>query len=429
MRITDLFLALPGPILAIAVVAALGPSLQHTLIAVMIVWWPFYARIVRGEIRALRRPAPRRGGPPRRRRADPLGPCATCCPGAVPATWSRPASTSATSCSPWPACRSSASARRRRRPSSAPWPPAGLPYLLEQWWVPVMPGLAVFLLALVANLAGDGLRDLIGRPLMARVHRSSGSPSMVVILLVLAGVVFMLQQVTPDRPGPRHARGQRVAGDDRGREATSSATTSRCRSSTSTTSAASSTATCRCRCAPGARSPPTSAPTCRPRSSWRSYGVVLAAVLGVALGLADRGRGSRARACCAVVLVGCASAPAFLLALLGHPALLPAARLAAGDRPHRRSTTRPTGRPGCSPSTRSLHGRLDVFGDALQHLILPGVLRGHPARPCRSGGCCARASSPRCDRLRAHGPGQGLRERGRAVAPRAAQLARARRCR
>ncbi len=53
MRITDVFLALPGPILAIAVVAGLGPSLQHTLVAVAIVWWPFYARIVRGEVRAL----------------------------------------------------------------------------------------------------------------------------------------------------------------------------------------------------------------------------------------------------------------------------------------------------------------------------------------------------------------------------------------
>ena len=53
MRVTDAFLALPGPVLAIAVVAALGPSLWHTLIAVSVVWWPFYARIVRGEIRAL----------------------------------------------------------------------------------------------------------------------------------------------------------------------------------------------------------------------------------------------------------------------------------------------------------------------------------------------------------------------------------------
>ena len=53
MRITDLFLALPGPILAIAIVASLGPSLPHTLLAVGIVWWPWYARIVRGEVRAL----------------------------------------------------------------------------------------------------------------------------------------------------------------------------------------------------------------------------------------------------------------------------------------------------------------------------------------------------------------------------------------
>ena len=35
----------------------------------------------------------------------------------------------------------------------------GLPSLLEQWWVPVMPGLVVRAPALVANLAGDGLRD------------------------------------------------------------------------------------------------------------------------------------------------------------------------------------------------------------------------------------------------------------------------------
>jgi peptide/nickel transport system permease protein len=38
----------------------------------------------------------------------------------------------------------------------------GLSYFLEQWWVPVMPGVAVLLLALVANLAGDGIRDLVG---------------------------------------------------------------------------------------------------------------------------------------------------------------------------------------------------------------------------------------------------------------------------
>ena len=39
--------------LAIAVVAALGPGFIHTLIAVSIVWWPFYARLVRGEVARL----------------------------------------------------------------------------------------------------------------------------------------------------------------------------------------------------------------------------------------------------------------------------------------------------------------------------------------------------------------------------------------
>ena len=53
MRITDLFLALPGALVAIAIVAALGSGLVNTLIGVAIVWWPYYARIVRGEVKAL----------------------------------------------------------------------------------------------------------------------------------------------------------------------------------------------------------------------------------------------------------------------------------------------------------------------------------------------------------------------------------------
>ena len=78
MRITDGFLALPAPVLAIAVVAALGPGFVHTLIAVSIVWWPFYARMVRGEVPT--------GGPTTRRGGELAGvspsgsPGVTCCP-------------------------------------------------------------------------------------------------------------------------------------------------------------------------------------------------------------------------------------------------------------------------------------------------------------------------------------------------------------
>ena len=50
MRFTDMVLAFPGIILAMAVAAALGPQLRNAVIAVVIVSWPTYARVVRGMI-------------------------------------------------------------------------------------------------------------------------------------------------------------------------------------------------------------------------------------------------------------------------------------------------------------------------------------------------------------------------------------------
>ncbi len=161
MRITDMFLALPGPILAIAVVAALGPSLTHTLIAVAIVWWPFYARIVRGEIKALAaRPhleAARLAGVGRIRLAT-----RHLLPGAVPATMV----TASLDVGNLVLTLAALSFLGLGAPAPAPELGAmsarGLTYLLQEWWVPVMPGLAVLFLALLSNLAGDGLRDLLG---------------------------------------------------------------------------------------------------------------------------------------------------------------------------------------------------------------------------------------------------------------------------
>jgi peptide/nickel transport system permease protein len=50
MRITDVFLAFPPLILALAIVAALGPGLTNTMLAISLVWWPWYARMVRGLV-------------------------------------------------------------------------------------------------------------------------------------------------------------------------------------------------------------------------------------------------------------------------------------------------------------------------------------------------------------------------------------------
>ncbi len=50
MRITDVFMAFPTIILAMAIAAALGPSVLNAMIAMIVVWWPNYARLVRGLV-------------------------------------------------------------------------------------------------------------------------------------------------------------------------------------------------------------------------------------------------------------------------------------------------------------------------------------------------------------------------------------------
>jgi peptide/nickel transport system permease protein len=160
MRITDGFLSLPAPVLAIAVVAALGPGFVHTLVAVSIVWWPFYARLVRGEIaRLAARPhveaAKLAGVSPIRLAGRHL------LPGAVPNALV------AASLDVGTLILTLASLSFLGLGQAAPAPELGadsarnLSYFLQQWWIPVMPGLGVLVLALVGNIAGDCLRNLM----------------------------------------------------------------------------------------------------------------------------------------------------------------------------------------------------------------------------------------------------------------------------
>jgi len=61
MRATDVFLAFPSFLLAMAIVAALGSSLTNAILAVGVAWWPRYARLMRGQVLGLLH-APLRGG-------------------------------------------------------------------------------------------------------------------------------------------------------------------------------------------------------------------------------------------------------------------------------------------------------------------------------------------------------------------------------
>lgn len=160
MRVTDVFLALPGTLLAIAVVASFGASLRNTLLAVTAVWWPWYARIVRNEVWALsHRPhidAARLSGVRGWRRARRH---------LLPGVWSPLFVTGSLDVGALVLVLSGLSFFGL----GAPPPNAelgamtarGLDYLLEYWWIPVLPAIGISILAFTANLAGEAVRSLL----------------------------------------------------------------------------------------------------------------------------------------------------------------------------------------------------------------------------------------------------------------------------
>ncbi|WP_019176923.1 ABC transporter permease [Methanomassiliicoccus luminyensis] len=54
MRLTDVFMALPALIMALAIVAVLGNSIENVILALVITWWPAYARIMRGQVMSVK---------------------------------------------------------------------------------------------------------------------------------------------------------------------------------------------------------------------------------------------------------------------------------------------------------------------------------------------------------------------------------------
>jgi peptide/nickel transport system permease protein len=158
MRATDVFLALPGPVITIAVVVSLGPSLPHVLLAISAVWWPWYARIVRGEVgKLLVRPhvdAARLAGVGTIRLA-----WRHLLPGAVPAVLVTASLDVGNLVLALAALSFLGLGAPPPTPELGAMAANGLPYLLGHPWVSVVPAIAVFLLAFTANVAGDSLRD------------------------------------------------------------------------------------------------------------------------------------------------------------------------------------------------------------------------------------------------------------------------------
>lgn len=160
MRLTDLFLALPGPLLVLAVVAALGSSLKNTLIGLAVVWWPWYARIVRGQVRATAaRPhveAARLAG---------LGRVRVALRHVLPGAFSPIIVTASLDVGNVVLLLASLSFLGLGSPDTTAELGAmtarGLTYLFSGWWVAVIPASAVFVLAFVGNFVGDAIRDRV----------------------------------------------------------------------------------------------------------------------------------------------------------------------------------------------------------------------------------------------------------------------------
>lgn len=160
MRITDIFLAFPKLILALALVAVLGPGMENAVLAIALTSWPPYARVARAETLTVRN-------------ADYIAAVKLQGAGAVRVIWGHV----------MPMCLPSVIIRVTLdmagviliaaglgflglgvQPPLPEWGlmiSAGRKFLFEQWWVATMPGLAIFIVSLGFNLLGDGLRDVL----------------------------------------------------------------------------------------------------------------------------------------------------------------------------------------------------------------------------------------------------------------------------
>jgi len=160
MRVTDIFLAFPPLLLALAFAAVLPATLTTVIIAIAISWWPWYVRLIRGQAASVAgRPyieACRALGIPRRRiilrhilpnSITPLIVQMSLDVGGVILT-------------------ASALSFLGLGPQD-PIPDWGLmvsegqAYFTTAWWAVTFPGIAILLTAFAFNLLGDGLRDLL----------------------------------------------------------------------------------------------------------------------------------------------------------------------------------------------------------------------------------------------------------------------------
>lgn len=160
MRLADIFLAFPRLILAIAFAAALGPGVENAIIAIAIAHWPSYARLARAETLNVKNneyiQAMRVLGVGKLHIM--AGHIAPMCLSSIIVRMSLDMGT---------IILTAAGLGFLGLGAQPPMPEWGLmvadgrQFLVDQWWVSTLPGLAILVVVMGFNLLGDGIRDVL----------------------------------------------------------------------------------------------------------------------------------------------------------------------------------------------------------------------------------------------------------------------------
>jgi peptide/nickel transport system permease protein len=159
MRITDIFFTVPPLILALAISAALGPSITNAMAAISLVWWPGYCRLTQGEVLALKEKnfveAARCQGATRWRII-----WSHILPNAISPIIVKASMDIGFAILYTAALGFIGVGAQPPTPEWGQMVSAGRRYLPTWWWYSTFPGLAIFITVLGFNLLGDGLRDV-----------------------------------------------------------------------------------------------------------------------------------------------------------------------------------------------------------------------------------------------------------------------------
>lgn len=158
MRIADVFIAFPGLIVAMAVVSFLGPSLTNATAAVVVIWWPQYARLMRGQVLAEKSKQYVQAA-----RSIGQSEFGVMTRHVLPNSWVPLVVKGSLDIGLVILLAAGLSflglGAAPPSPELGALVTAGKDHLLDAWWYTTLPGLVIFLAVLGFNLVGDALRD------------------------------------------------------------------------------------------------------------------------------------------------------------------------------------------------------------------------------------------------------------------------------